>query len=235
MFQRICPKIHLGEPKPRSPVVGEGTRLNILGVLMDGFWTSNNQWMTSCPPPQSKGRNLVRMGACWQQNNQHAWIPDIANFPSYKVMHQQTKQKKMTGRRNYKEPSPSSLLVLCCWSGATWMQRVTVTEPQGVRAGVWWTPTRGLYKTEKLFHCFWASGWSSWWVPWYQHHMGNKEGPVVLKSSMQHKDNKERLACGHKNNKTSSCWTINHWDVRSRHIRTRTRRSKWAQDMTSTL
>lgn len=91
------------------------------------------------------------------------------------------------------------------------------------------------FKTEKLFHCFWASGWSSWWVPWYQHHMGNQEGPVVLKSSMQHKDNKERLACGHKNNKTSSCWTINHWDVSSRHIRTRTRRSKWAQDMTSTL
>lgn len=62
------------------------------------------------------------------------------------------------------------------------------------------------FKAEKLFHCFWSSDWYSWWVPWYQHHMGNQEGPVgweELKSSMQHKDNKERLACGHKTNKTS--------------------------------
>lgn len=56
--------------------------------------------------------------------------------------------------------------------------RVTVTEPQGVMAGVWWHQQGVCFKTEKLFHCFWASGWSSWWVLWYQRHMGNQEAPV---------------------------------------------------------
>lgn len=204
MFQRICPKIHLGEPEPRSPVVGEGTRLDILGVLMDSFWTPNNQWRTSCPPPLSKGRNLVRTGACWRQNNhilefQTLLLAIIQGYAPtnkagkddwYKEL-QGTVSKLPLGVQGQQEFKQWRLWLSLreSWLGCDEHQ-------QGV-----------CFKAEKLFHCFWASGGSSWRVPWYQHHMGNQEGPVgweeLLKSSMQHKDNKERLACGHKTNKTS--------------------------------
>lgn len=83
-------------------------------IFWEFWWTASGHQTTSEGPvvlhPRVKAGTLFEREPVGDRiitflNSRHCYLP------SYKVMHQQTKQERMTGTRNYKEPSPSSLLV----------------------------------------------------------------------------------------------------------------------------